>query len=181
VSENITHHSTQPAYPVESIATALQARYVQGPRRKNKIAKPRELRMQKNRTGIIGMALSLLLGLPSLSQAMLIDRGGGLIYDTTLNVTWLQDANYANTSGYAAEGRMSWNAAVAWAEQLTYGGYSDWRLPFNVDTGPQGCDFGYFGKDCGYNVQTKVGATVFNELASLFLTRWETKPTAAQA
>jgi|RifCSPlowO2_12_1023861.scaffolds.fasta_scaffold474522_1 hypothetical protein len=29
------------------------------------------------------------------AQATLIDRGGGLIYDNVLNITWLQNANYA--------------------------------------------------------------------------------------
>ena len=30
----------------------------------------------------------------------LFDRGGGLIYDDVLNITWLQDANYALTTGH---------------------------------------------------------------------------------
>jgi hypothetical protein len=124
--------------------------------------------VQKNRTGIVGMALALLLAMPSLSKAMLIDRGGGLIYDTTLNITWLQDANYARTSGYDAEGLKSWNTAVAWADQLTYGGYSDCRLPKIVDTGAPDCNFAYSATDCGYNVQTTSGAVVYSELASLF-------------
>ena len=29
------------------------------------------------------------------AQATLINRGGGLIYDNVLNITWLQNANYA--------------------------------------------------------------------------------------
>ena len=63
------------------------------------------------------------------AQAALIDRGGGLIYDTTLNITWLRDANYAKTSGYDTDGKMSWYEATAWAEQLIYGKIEDWRLP----------------------------------------------------
>lgn len=35
------------------------------------------------------------------AQAALYDRGGGLVYDDVLNVTWLQDANYRR--GFAAE------------------------------------------------------------------------------
>jgi len=62
------------------------------------------------------MALTLSLGLLSTgAQAVLIDRGGGLIYDDVLDLTWLQDANYAQTSGHDADGRMTWNNAVAWA------------------------------------------------------------------
>jgi hypothetical protein len=69
-----------------------------------------------------------LVGVSGLAKAALVDRGGGLIYDTVLNITWLADANYANTSGYDTDGLLSWNDAVAWAAQLEYGGYSDWRL-----------------------------------------------------
>ena len=37
----------------------------------------------------------------SSANAALIDRGNGLIYDSYLNITWLQDANYSVTSGYS--------------------------------------------------------------------------------
>ena len=49
---------------------------------------------------IVG-TLCAALCLPSMSaHAVLVDRGGGMLYDTVLNITWLQDANYAKTSGY---------------------------------------------------------------------------------
>ena len=75
--------------------------------------------------------------------AALYDRGSGLIYDDVLDITWLQDANYAQTSGYDVQditwlqtinqaddinGRMTWSEANSWAAQLEYGGYDDWRL-----------------------------------------------------
>jgi hypothetical protein len=82
-----------------------------------------------------------LLALSGAAQAALVVRGGGMIYDTTLNITWLADMNYAVTSGYAAanaggtgsnrvdtNGSMGWNAANTWANNLMYGGYDDWRL-----------------------------------------------------
>jgi len=72
----------------------------------------------------------LLVGLPLSAEADLIDRGSGLIYDTDLNVTWMQDTNYTKTSnGSDTTGRMSWNDATAWAFSLVYGGFDDWRLP----------------------------------------------------
>lgn len=70
------------------------------------------------------------------ARAALVLRGGGLIYDTVLNVTWLADMNHAQTqyqdSGGAlgtANGHMDWAQANLWAAGLDYGGYSDWRLP----------------------------------------------------
>lgn len=74
------------------------------------------------------------------AQAALVDRGGGMIYDDVLNITWLKDANYAKTSGYDADGRMNWAAANTWADNLVYGGYSDWRLP---TVNPIGASFNY--------------------------------------
>ena len=41
------------------------------------------------------LAIALAVGMNGTAQAMLWDRGGGLIYDDVLKVTWLQDANYA--------------------------------------------------------------------------------------
>jgi hypothetical protein len=102
----------------------------------------------------IGCTLGIVAALfASQANATLIDRGGGLIYDDVLNITWLQDANYAKTSGYDADGLMTWDQATAWATNLVYGGYSDWRLPtvapvngisFNDSYSPDGStDFGY--------------------------------------
>ncbi|MDZ7753839.1 MAG: PEP-CTERM sorting domain-containing protein [Gammaproteobacteria bacterium] len=90
-----------------------------------------------------GWGMAAVLMLPGAASATLIDRGGGLIYDDVLDITWLRDANYAFTSGFAAanlesdggtddisaDGRMGWDAAVAWADDLVFGGYDDWRLP----------------------------------------------------
>jgi hypothetical protein len=75
------------------------------------------------------MTTILVFGLTISSHAILIDRGGGMIYSTDLNVTWLQDAKYARTSGYDADVWMNWYEAMEWAQNLSYGGYDDWRLP----------------------------------------------------
>jgi hypothetical protein len=55
-------------------------------------------------------------------RADLLYRGGGAVYDTDLNITWLADANLAGNA-------MSFADAKAWAEGLVYRGQSDWRLP----------------------------------------------------
>ena len=72
--------------------------------------------------------LLMIFGVPN-SNAALVDRGGGLIWDSDLNLTWLQDANYVKTSGYDADGLMNWYQAMAWVDQLEYGGFNEWRLP----------------------------------------------------
>ncbi|MEI7465296.1 MAG: hypothetical protein WCJ87_08120 [Burkholderiales bacterium] len=98
----------------------------------------------KQLSAVAGLCLAAagLLGSGS-AQALLVDRGSGMLYDTVLNVTWLQDANYAKTSGFDADGKLTrdagggsapfgtppGNVAMAWADNLVYGGYSDWRLP----------------------------------------------------
>ena len=61
------------------------------------------------------------------AQAALQDRdldGDTVVdafYDTDLDVTWLRDAD--------VNGVMDWNTAVSWAENYTFGAYTDWRLP----------------------------------------------------
>jgi hypothetical protein len=92
-----------------------------------------------------------------------------------LNVTWLRDANYAQTSGYKSDGKMSWATATNWVANLTVGGYGDWRLPTMVAT-PNASSSYAGGTDNGYNVRTKsgnpsqyaAGQTVYSEMASLW-------------
>ncbi|MCU0842082.1 MAG: DUF1566 domain-containing protein [Thiobacillaceae bacterium] len=116
------------------------------------------------------LILALLAGLAASggAQAALHDRGGGLIYDDVLNVTWLQDANYAKTSGYDADGKMIWAQAVAWAANLSYydnvrGVYwDDWRLP---TLGPvNGTTFQY---SPSHNGSTDVGHNITSPNAEL--------------
>ena len=78
------------------------------------------------------LSITLVLGFTALGNATLWDRGGGLIYDDYLNITWMQDANYSKISpgpNTYPDGSMIWIDAVIWADRLVYGGYEDWRLP----------------------------------------------------
>ena len=95
------------------------------------------------------------------AHATLIDRGGGLIYDTVLNVTWLQDANYAKTSGYSSTGALNWGQATTWAANLIYYDsvrnitWDDWRLPQTLPV--NGTSYNYSlsdngSTDVGYNL-----------------------------
>ena len=100
----------------------------------------------------------LFFGFAGIANTALIDRGSGLIYDSDQDITWLQDANYAATEltdirvnaiisavgsvaghsltisdfkGFMGNypGYMTWWGAMAWADQLVYSGFDDWRLP----------------------------------------------------
>lgn len=100
----------------------------------------------------------------SIANAALIDRGGGLIYDTDRNITWLQDANYAKSSGYDVDGRLNLADAKAWAAQLEYGGHSNWRLPNTVGNSEynSGCT-----PDTGYNcTASELGHMYYLELGN---------------
>jgi hypothetical protein len=97
----------------------------------------------------------LLLTLSGNAASTLIDRGAGMVYDSEQDLTWLIDANFANTSNDSAYskdvyGRMSWGTALSWAEDLVYSGYDDWRLP--QIKGDTTCDYFSQEKNCGYNV-----------------------------
>ncbi len=89
------------------------------------------------------VVIGLVMGLALPAHATLIDRGlfddglGSLInlvYDDDLDITWLGDANFGAGSAFddgasSTDGRMTWDNAVLWAESLTVGSFTDWRLP----------------------------------------------------
>lgn len=120
-------------------------------------------------------ALAVAVALSGTAQAALFDRGGGLIYDSDLNVTWLQDANYAKTSGYDTDGLMDWSQATTWAANLSYYDnvrnvtYTDWRLPTTTDTGAPGYQYSYNGTDGGYNnsATSEMSHLYYTELGNL--------------
>jgi hypothetical protein len=65
--------------------------------------------------------LSLLAVISMTANAVLVDRGNGLIYDSDQNLTWTQNAGMS--------GLMTWGEATAWTGGLVFGGFDDWRLP----------------------------------------------------
>ena len=128
------------------------------------------------------LALLAGLSLSGAAQATLFDRGGGLIYDTGLNVTWLQNANLAaynhfSVSGIAANGTMNWNTANQWIGAMNtadYLGYSDWRLPTTAPINGSAFNnsYGYNGTtDFSYNISapgTAHAGSTASEMAYLF-------------
>ncbi len=116
----------------------------------------------------VGAASMLLAGAV---QAALQERdldGNGVTdayCDTDFDITWLRDANLSGAT-------MDWNAAVAWAEGDSFGGYSDWRLPTS-DT----CDgFNCIGSEMGHLWYVELGnqpGGTAAQAAALSLQRFE--------
>ena len=125
--------------------------------------------IRKNFTSL----LVFLLVSSSVNADLVSRAGGALVYDSDLDITWLTDANYAFTSGYVGnitatygDGRMSWQQAYDWAQQLEFLGFNDWRLPRALPVN----GISYNGNlsydrstDTGYNITSPN-----NELAYMF-------------
>jgi len=108
------------------------------------------------------LALAAALSVATLSaQAALVARPGGMVYDTTLNITWLQNWN--------TNGLMNWTTANNWANNLVYGGFDDWRLPtsLNADgTGPCGPAINCSDSEMGHMFYNNWGATGFSAFST---------------
>ena len=70
------------------------------------------------------------LGLAGSASATLISRGTDLVYDNVLNITWTRNANLAGSSN------LNFAQANAWAANLVFAGFDDWRLPTINATSP---------------------------------------------
>ncbi len=111
--------------------------------------------------------LIIIFGIATFAGATLIDRGGGLIYDDDLDITWLQDANYAKTSGYDTDGSMTWEDANIWANALVYGEFEDWRLPLTLQPDPVCTGQNSFPSSYGYNCTgSEMGHLYYTELGN---------------
>jgi len=66
------------------------------------------------------------------ADAELFDRGGGLVYDSDQDITWLQTAHQ--------DFRLNWEDALSWADDLAYYDsvrditWNDWRMPYTPGT-----------------------------------------------
>ncbi|MFA7606514.1 MAG: VPLPA-CTERM sorting domain-containing protein [Rhodocyclaceae bacterium] len=95
-------------------------------------------------------------------------------YDTDLNITWLADANYSQTTGDDTDGYMLWAPAITWAAGLNINGISGWRLPDTnpVDGVAYNWSVSYDGSsDISYNISapgTMYAGSIGSEMAHLF-------------
>ena len=96
-------------------------------------------------------------------QARDLDNDGSVdaYYDTTLNISWLADANVI--------GAVNFNTASTWATSLDVAGVTGWHLPtINIDScGATGFGpvFWNGGGICGYNPQADT-----SDMAHMYLT-----------
>lgn len=60
-------------------------------------------------------------------NSFVVGPTGKTVTDTVTCLEWQRDA--ADITGDGAPDRMSWQDALAYAEKLSLGGHSDWRLP----------------------------------------------------
>lgn len=118
-----------------------------------------------NRRWIMAGLATASVGLSGGASAALVDNGFGLIYDTDRNITWLADANYAKTSGYDADGLMTWSQANTFVTGLNYYGITGWRLPTSLNQDLSGpCSnwgtpaTGCTGSELGHLYYTELGA-----------------------
>jgi len=123
--------------------------------------------------------MALVLGAFSIgANAALISRiGGTAYYDDILDVTWLTNMNYAMTSGYDDDGRMSWlqaNDFIASLNNANFLGATGWRLPNANPVDGIAHDDMYAddgSTDVGFNISapgTIYAGSKANEMAHLF-------------
>ena len=130
---------------------------------------------------LFGMVL-LALACSSANAALLSRLSGQAYYDDVLDITWIADANLADTTtfgvlGINANGSMNWAKSNEWIAAMNtaaYLGKSDWRLP---TVGPlNGSNFNYSpsfngSTDFGYNQSeqgTAYAGSTGSEMAHLF-------------
>ena len=112
------------------------------------------------------------------TYASLMGRGTDLVFDDDLGITWLADANLADTfdfgvTGVGLDGSMTWNSATEWITAMNnvanpdgstgYLGFTGWRLPTTVQpdpscsrqTGDISYGFGCSGSEMGHLFYTE--------------------------
>lgn len=87
----------------------------------------------------------------------IITANGGVIQDPNFGVHNLSADDFDTSNG-----RMSWYGARAWANSLSYGGVSDWRLP---NANPAEAYFAYeSSSELGHLFYSELGGTAGNNI-----------------
>ena len=94
------------------------------------------------------------------SHSALVDRGNGLIWDSTNSITWLQDANIAQSLGISSDGKMDKSSAANFAESfelVLQDGVTladEWRLPSMADA------------ETGISSDSEIGNLLYDDLGN---------------
>ena len=57
------------------------------------------------------------------------DNGNGTVTDKATGLMWMTVDSGKLKAGKNKDGKLNWQEALDWAQNLEYAGYSDWRLP----------------------------------------------------
>lgn len=115
--------------------------------------------MKKVLMAVVGACL-LIFCMTVSANAILIDNLDGTITQTRSDgseLMWIQDANYAKTSGFDPDGQITHAVALTWASSLTFAGHTDWRLPITYQNA---------AGSGGYNSSSEMGDLYYNELGN---------------
>jgi hypothetical protein len=97
-----------------------------------------------------------------------VENDANLINTVINNVGSVADSysgSHTLTAGdfsFASYGLMNWWGAQAWAANLSYGGYSDWRLPTTPSTATY--DYNQTSSELGHLFYSGLGGTAFNSI-----------------
>ncbi len=127
--------------------------------------------------GALGAMFMVFVSLPA-NAALVSALGGQAVYDTDRDISWVADANLADTmdfgvTGINANGAMTWVKANEWIGAMNtanYLGFNDWRLPSTLvpDSGCTNFDgtpridsrgFDCTGSEMGHLFYDEFGAT----------------------
>jgi hypothetical protein len=127
---------------------------------------------QLRHTPLASATLAVMLLSATTAHAALVSRlDGQAVYDTDLNITWLANANLAETntfgvSGINADGTMTWVTAQSWIGAMNtadYLGYNDWMLPTTLQP-----DASCYGAPNNYGCTgSQMGHLFYNELGGV--------------
>ncbi len=102
---------------------------------------------------ITAIAAGLALAAAGPAQAALVDRGGGLVYDTERDLTWL-------AAPALLPGPLAWLPAAEFASDFVYAGGSNWLLPdtpFFDSACTESEGFGCIDSDMGHLFYQQMG------------------------
>lgn len=68
-------------------------------------------------------------GNPNYGRNDFRDNGDGTVTDEATGLTWAKVDSGHLKAGDKEDGRLNWEQALRWCEELQYAGHSDWRLP----------------------------------------------------